>query len=203
MKTQLVLLTLWLSVAIPSVAQIKIDTLYYDKDWKGAESKAFATYYRIIATPDDSNYRKRFRDYYISGELQAEGNYISIDKYDDSKSVFDGECINYGKDGKILEKRTLVDGQLSGEYTKYADDGLLLVHSFYKDGKLDGICTEFSENGVECVQIEYKDGEVVNDCCVISNSEGWCSKITLSTRTPIFESPALSEKEVEYVKGEA
>ncbi len=203
MKRIFVLLTLCLSIAFPSVAQMKIDTLYYDKDWKGVESKAFATYYRIIATSGDSNFGKKFRDYYITGELQAEGSYVTIDRYDDSKSVFDGECVNYSKDGKITEKRTLVDGMLSGEYTKYSDEGLLLVHSFYKEGKLDGICTEFSENGVECVQIEYKDGEVVNDCCVISNSEGWCSKITLSTRTPIFESPALSEKEVEYVKGEA
>ena len=35
-------------MTIPTVAQNQIDTLYYDKDWKGVENKAFATYFRII-----------------------------------------------------------------------------------------------------------------------------------------------------------
>ncbi len=190
------------SVVIPSIGQIKIDTLYYDRDWRGVESKAFATYFRVVAISNNTNFRNRYRDYYITGELQSEGNYFNIDKYDDSQSIFDGECVTYDKSGNLLEKRNFVNGKLSGEYIKYSDEGLLLVHNYYKNGELDGICTEFSSDGTECVQIEYQSGKPLNDYCVISNAEGCCSKITLSTRKPIYEKPSLDEKEVEFINGE-
>lgn len=60
------------------IGQTTLDTLYYDKDWKGCE-KTFATYYRVYALSADNNLKKKFRDYYITGELQSEGEYISID----------------------------------------------------------------------------------------------------------------------------
>ena len=89
MKKALTLLFIGVSMAIPAIGQSEIDTLYYDKDWKGVENKAFATYFRIIPTSTDSNFRKQFRDYYITGELQSEGGFITIDRYDDSKSFMD------------------------------------------------------------------------------------------------------------------
>ncbi len=135
--------------------------------------------------------------------MRAEGIYVTIDKYDDAKSAFDGECITYTKAGKVLEKKNFDEGELTGEYSKYSDDGLLLIHSYYKNGMLDGIYTEFSENGTECVQIEYKNGEPIDDCCVISNAAGMCSKVTISTRKPIYESPSVDEKEIDYIDGKA
>lgn len=84
-------------------SQSKIDTLYYDKDWKGCE-QTFAAYRRVYSIPSDSNLTKRFRDYYITGELRADGEYVSIDKYDDSKSVFNGAFVYYYKSGKVERK---------------------------------------------------------------------------------------------------
>ena len=118
--------------------------MYYDKNWKGVGNKLFASYYRIIPTLADINFRKQFKDYYITGELQAEGEFLTIDKYDDSKSIFDGEI------------------------TIYKKDGLISSHQFFKEGKLHGICTEFSEDGNLCVQIEYSNGEPLYDYYVIS-----------------------------------
>lgn len=88
-------------------AQSNQDTLFYDKNWKGVESKSFASYYRILSGNTDSNFGKRYRDYYITGELQSEGGYISIDKYDDSRSVMDGEWTNYYKSVKKSNKRVI------------------------------------------------------------------------------------------------
>ena len=88
-------------VAISSYAQNDTDTLYYDKEWKGVESKAFASFFRVIPKSGNPNFRKPMRDYYITGELQSEGYYLSVDKYDDRNSVFDGAFTNYYKSGKV------------------------------------------------------------------------------------------------------
>jgi len=192
-----------LFVAIPVVGQIKTDTLYYDKDWKGVESKAFASFYRVVPKSADDGFRKQFRDYYITGELQSEGGYVSIDKYDDSKSVFDGEYVTYFKSGKIEQKGTRVNGVEEGEYVKYDENGLILLHAYLKKGKPDGILTQFSEDGNICVQIEYSNGEPAYDWYMVSNKDGLCSKIRLSDKQPIYENPSLYEKKQEYRNGEA
>ena len=40
------------------IGQTTLDTLYYDKDWKGCE-KTFATYYRVYALSADNNLKKK------------------------------------------------------------------------------------------------------------------------------------------------
>lgn len=177
-----------------------LDTLYYDKDWKGCE-KTFATYYRVYTLPNDNNVKKRFRDFYFTGELQAEGEYISIDRYDDSKSVFDGEYISYYQTGKVKQKSYLKNGKQEGEFIKYSEDGLILLHANYKDNKLHGIYTEFSDDGNVCTQIEYAYGKPLYNYYTISNKEGYCSKVSLSNKQPIYETPFLGEKQTEYRGG--
>lgn len=203
MKKILTLLVVGLSATMPVMGQAEMDTLFYDKEWKGVENKAFATYYRVLSHSNDTNFRKQFRDYYITGELQSEGGYIIIDKYDDSKSVFDGEWVNYYKSGKIEQKGNRIRGKQEGEHTIYKEDGLVLLHAYFRNDKLHGIYTEFSEDGKLCIQVEYKNGEPLYDYYVISNQEGFCSKIRMSDQQPIYESPSLNEKQVEYKNGEA
>jgi len=190
-------------MAIPAIGQSEIDTLYYDKDWKGVENKAFATYFRIIPTSTDSNFRKQFRDYYITGELQSEGGFITIDRYDDSKSIFDGQWTHYYKSGKVEQKGNRINGKQEGEYTKYKEDGLVSIHANFRNDKLHGIYTEFSEDGNLCIKVEYSNGEPLYDYYVVSNKDGFCSKMRLSDNQPIYETPSLNEMEVEYKDGEA
>lgn len=182
-------------------SQSKIDTLYYDKDWKGCE-QTFAAYRRVYSIPSDSNLTKRFRDYYITGELRADGEYVSIDKYDDSKSVFNGAFVYYYKSGKVERKGYTNRGKLDGEYTQYNEDGLISSHIHYKDGKYHGIYTRFTENGL-CIQTEYANGKPLYDYCVISNNDGYCSKVSLYDMQPIYDSPLLDEIRTEYQDGVA
>lgn len=177
MKKLVYMLTLVL-VSTLAFGQKETDTLYYDKDWKGIEGKAFATYYRVIPVSQDSNIRKPLRDYYITGELQAEGYYLTIDKHDDSKSIFEGEQITYFKNGLISSKLN------------------------FNQGKINGLFTSFSEDGNQCFQQEYKDGEPLYDWYIVSDKNGSYSKIRTSDNTPIFESPDPSEMKVEYQNGE-
>ncbi len=197
MREILTLLAFGLSAAMPAMGQEETDTLFYDRNWKGLEYKTFATYYRVVPQSNDSTTHKPYRTYYITGEIQSDGGYITIDKDDDSKSVFDGEWINYYKSGQIEEKGNRIRGKKEGEYTKYDKDGLVLIHAYYSNDKLQGIYTEFSEDGTVCTQIEFNDGEPLYDYYVISNQDGLCSKVSLSDQQPIYECPSLDEREVE------
>lgn len=190
-------------VAIGSYAQSDTDTLYYDKEWKGVESKAFASFFRVIPKSGDPNFRKPMRDYYITGELQSEGYYLSVDKYDDRNSVFDGAFTNYYKSGKVEIKGSRSNGKFQGEWIKYREDGLVEMKINYKDDKPDGVLTQFSEDGKLCYQMEYRNGEPRYNWYMVSDQNGNCSKIRTSDNTPIYESPELSEKKVEYQRGEA
>jgi antitoxin component YwqK of YwqJK toxin-antitoxin module len=182
---------------------LKLDTIYYDKDWKGVSCAAFATFYRVYDANDKSELKKHFRDYYITGELQSEGAYISIDKFDDSKSVFDGEWTNYYKNGKVEQKGYRKRGIEEGEYTAYYENGLVKLHAVMRNGKPNGIMTKFNEQGDMCTQIEMINGEPRYDYYVLSNKDGYSSKIRLSDNTPIYESPSLNEKKVDYIDGAA
>lgn len=184
-------------------AQSKQDSLFYDKNWKGVESKSFASYYRILSGNADSNFGKRFRDYYVTGELQAEGGYISIDKYDDSKSVMDGEWTNYYKSGKIEQKGYRHNGIEEGEYTAYYENGLIKLHCTMKNGKPNGILTQFDEKGDMCSQTEMLDGNPRYDYYILSNKDGFGGKFRISDNTPIWESPSQYEKKTEYKDGAA
>lgn len=185
-----------------SIGQKKLDTLYYDKDWKGVNTKDFATYFRIIEKNSNDNFQKWYKDYYITGEIQAEGYYKAIYRYDDSKSIFDGEYVTYYKSGKVESTGTRVNGLQDGEYTEYKEDGLIVTHAYFRKGMLNGVYTEFTEDDL-CIQIEYKNGKPRYNYCIISNKEGFCSKIDLETKQPIYEAPTLEEKLTEYKDGEA
>ncbi len=181
-------------------AEVQIDTLYYDKDWKSVSHKAFATFYRIYEI-DNSKESKAFRDYYITGELYAEGHYISIDKNDDANSVFDGKCINYYKSGQIEKSRFLIGGVVEGDYTVYYENGLVNLHVPMKNGKMNGIMSQFSEDGYTCTQIEMIDGEPRYDYYVVSNKDGLLSKYRVSDKSQIWESPVVAEKNTCYFDG--
>lgn len=180
---------------------IQLDTIFYDKEWKGLPNSAFATYYRIYETNAELTSPKRFRDFYITGEIYCDGKYISIDKDDDSKSVFDGEWIQYYKSGKIAQKGFRNKGVEEGEYTSYYENGLVKMHTFMKNGKQNGIKTFFNVVGDTCTQIEMLDGNPKYDYYIISNKEGYRCKIHINDHKPIYESPEPDELKEEYYDG--
>lgn len=192
-----------MAVTNPIIGQTEVDTLYYDKEWKVVGNKVFAEYYRVYPVIDDSVSRKPFRDYYITGELQSEGGFITIDRYDDSKSVFDGDWTSYYKSGKIEQQGTRARGKQEGEYIRYAENGLVLLHANMKNNKPHGVYTEFSEDGDLCMQIEFQEGEPLHDYYVLSNKDGLCSKIRFSDKQPVYDIPSLEEIQMDYRNGQA
>lgn len=183
-----------------SYCQEKIDTIYYDKDWKGVSNRAFADFYRIAVYPSNDNYKKQCRDYFISGELQGSGGFVSIDKFDDSKSVWDGECVTYFKNGKMASKMTWQNTKPNGEFCDFTEDGLIKKKGQLVNGDLDGLYTEFLENGAY-VQAEYINGKPKHEYYVMSNQNGQIVKIKYADNQPFWESPSVSERKTQYQDG--
>lgn len=125
-----------------------IDTLYYDKNWKGVESILDAEYVRYINTPKDPQMAKAFRDHYSTGELRAKGHYISINKYDNSKSVFDGEVETYYKSGALLSKMSYKNGVIDGLVLSLSEDGSIKTETNYVNGEPGEYFVAYKDN--EC-----------------------------------------------------
>lgn len=201
MKRILVLTFCAIHISTCLAQSMMLDTLYYDKNWEGVENKAFADFYRIIPKEHNNKSPKRYRDYHLTGELYAEGKFITIDQFDDSKSVFDGENSIFYKSGKIRCKSYLTKGVKDGEYTKYTEEGLITEHLNYKLGKLDGICTVFEDNGNICIQRDYENGKPALPYYIVSNNKGLCSKLDIDNNKPIYENPLAKEIKTEYKEG--
>lgn len=91
----------------------------------------------------------------------------------------------YYKSGKVEAKRNCNRGIEEGEYTTYYENGLVNIHTFMKNDKENGIRTEFNEAGDMCMQIEMFNGEPRYDYYVLSNKDGYSSKIRISDNTPL------------------
>ena len=201
MKKHIVTLFL-LQLIYPVLAQSQdiIDTIYYNQQWEGVSNHALADYYRIAISPADSLYKKQFKDYYITGELQGSGGFIVIDKYNDKLSLFDGECISYYKNGNKESVLNYKNGLLNGEATNYYDDGLIYSHSYYRNNKLEGLYTEFLEDETY-IQLEYRNGLPLHDYYIVSNIYNQRLKLRLSDNTPIWEDATADNLTREYNKG--
>lgn len=200
MKKSLLLLICCLCFSNSLIAQGTIDTLYYSKEWKYAPNKAFADFYRVAYYPSDSLQTKQFRDYYVSGELQSSGSFIKIDSLDDANTIFDGECINYFKNGQPEFVRNYEEGVLNGEFCEYNEEGVIKRKGNYHEGQLSGLYTEFLEDGA-FLQIEYTNNQPVYDYYIIGDYEGNLSKFSLSDNAPIWETPSIEECNNEYEDG--
>lgn len=183
-----------------TLAQDRIDTLYYTKEWKYAPNKTFADFYRVAYYPADSLQTKQYRDYYMSGELQSSGSFIKIDSLDDANTIFDGECINYFKNGKTESVRNYRQGLLNGDFCVYKENGLIKQTGKYCNGELAGLYTEFLDNGAH-VQIEYVNGNPIHDYYVVGDSSGNLTKFNIANNTPVWESPLVSERNTDYQDG--
>lgn len=171
----------------------KIDTVYYDKDGVGIPTPAFASYYRVYSPKTLIGNKMRYRDFYLNGVLKSEGEYISIDTENDENTVFNGECTSYYESGKIKERKNLSNGILNGEYTSYYESGLVELHTFFDYGKKHGIDTYFDINTQKCYQKVMKNNEAIYDYCIISDENGYVSKVKLSNQVVLWDNPKSSD----------
>lgn len=189
------------SVVMPE-PQDRLDTIYYNKNWKVCRNKAFANYYRLALYPVDTTMSKEFRTYYMSGELQGEGAFVTLDKEDDAKSVFSGSITTYYKNGKPEELKTYKDGKLDNEYTSFYANGFVREHFFLNNGMKEGVMAAFTEDGRACTLTLYHD-DAPEGFYVVVDADGNYSKYSLTDKQPILETPSPDEMRTEYKNGVA
>lgn len=180
----------------------RIDTIYYDRNWKVINSRTFASYCRFALYPIDSLLPRYFKTYYSSGELQGEGTFISLDERDDSQSLLEGEIVSYFKNGKIQERVFYSSGLQNGEHTAYYENGNIKEHCTLTDGKKNGILSSFTEDGKVCRLTVYKE-DTPADFYVITDMDGNYSKYDTETNQVMFETPKTEEVQTEYKNGVA
>ena len=137
-----------LKPAEPEPPKDRTDTLYYDRSWRVISNKTFATYYRYVLYPVDSLAPKYFKTFYLDGQLQGEGTFITMGERSDKESVFDGEVVYYYKGGAVKQRLTYAEGKPNGERTDYYENGNIHEHITLKDGMRTGIFASFSEDGI-------------------------------------------------------
>lgn len=182
--------------------QDRIDTIYYDRNWRVISNKTFASYYRFALYPIDSLSQRCFKTYYISGELQGEGNFISLDERNDTQSLFDGEILSYFKNGKLHERLFYSSGIQNGRHLIFYENGNIKEHCILSNGKKNGILSSFTEDGKVCRLTIYKE-DVPANFYVVTDMDGNYSKYDIQTNKAIFETPNIDEIQTEYKNGVA
>ena len=127
------------------------DTIFYAENMSNVASSAQASYYRLLMTTGTGlNKKDVFKDYYMNGNLRAEGGYSFIDLGNDRNTIFNGVVTTYYKNGKEKWHGKYVNGKREGYFTlQLREGGVALVqfkncksvHDFftvtYKDGKME------------------------------------------------------------------
>ena len=132
------------------------DTIFYAENMSNVASSAQASYYRLLMTTGTGlNKKDVFKDYYMNGNLRAEGGYSFIDLGNDRNTIFNGVVTTDYKNGK--EK----------------------WHGKYVNGKREGYFTlQLREGGVAVVQ--FKNGKSVHDFFTVTYKDGKMEKKPLS-----------------------
>ena len=127
------------------------DTIFYAENMSNVASSAQASYYRLLMTTGTGlNKKDVFKDYYMNGNLRAEGGYSFVDLGNDRNTIFNGEVTTYYKNGKEKWHGKYVNGKREGYFTLQLRQGGVAVvqfkngksvHDFftvtYKDGKME------------------------------------------------------------------
>lgn len=182
MKQRLLILTIGLFISLLSYGQQQ-EKIFYDSEWKVCKQSK-ADYYRLISLDENGKPVGKVKDYYISGELQWEGYFSYVDKYDNSKDINEGLCIWYYQNGNKSRESTMSNNKENGLTTYWYEDGTLARKMNFENGELiDKFFTECDEFGT-CQKIFYENFYTNN------NSNNW----SLVTSEKEYESKIIAEK---------
>lgn len=164
----------------------RIDTLYYNADWKGVESFNECTYIRIIKIDSKGQIINPVEDYFDTWDKAGIGEAISINSQDDSKSVWGGVVevfslsgeTTFKKDYRAIKKTIYREGkeifyyahnniivtlqlELEKNYGKYYVAYLKIIN--YNNSQFDFDPTD--------VKVFFKEDDYVKDGVILSHEE--------------------------------
>ena len=178
MKQKLIILVIGLFFSLMSFGQ---DKIYYDSEWKGC-SKNTAEFYRICTFDNGGKPIGEIRDYFITGELQGTAEKaLSINKYDDSKSIYIGLTIGYYKNGS-KQFENIYNSKGDPISTKsYFENGNKASEVGYSMGELDGAWIDYYESGKIRRKYLFSNGELVGKFFTECDEFGACQKVFYET----------------------
>lgn len=102
---------------------------------------------------DEKGYQQgKWKEYYVSGELKAEGEYIDGRR--------NGDWVFYHQNGKVEQKGKFLKGaKPSGKWLWFYESGNLLREETFLNGMEEGTMTEYNDSGRVITQGAYVDGE--------------------------------------------
>ena len=201
MRKQIILVILTALFANFSAAQNLNDKIYFDEDWNVITDATKAAFYRLYDANDKSEGRKPYKDFYISGKLQGEGNFVwrngEMEEDGEQKSYYpggqieskwyqkgdeiDGERVTYYENGNIKEHEFYVNGIPEGSHKEYDSTGDLHRVYNYKNGLLDGKqiqylsgkidLEDYFDNGLMQKEIRYSDGKIRRIFTLVSRQD--------------------------------
>jgi len=127
------------------------DTIYFDQNWNQS-SRAEASYFRIVSI-DTSRILFMVRDYYLSGQLQMEGAFRSI-----NPDMRIGEFSYWYQSGARHIKCNFKNGLPDGQYEEWHENGTMKTEKSFIAGRLDGVEKTWNDKGILTKSIRYKNG---------------------------------------------
>jgi S1-C subfamily serine protease/antitoxin component YwqK of YwqJK toxin-antitoxin module len=197
--------TLLFFLFITQMSLSQEEKIYYDSDWKVC-NKSKAEYYRLITFDENKKPKGKVKDFYITGELQWEGYFSSVDKNDNSKDINEGECIWYYKNGNKSRQSYMENNLENGLTTYWYESGNKLREVDYDNGKLDGNLIVFHESGEIYRKFKYRNDKLESKFFIECDEFGKCQKIfhesfysnsnnwSLVTNSKDYESEIIEEK---------
>ncbi|MBK9716844.1 MAG: energy transducer TonB [Saprospiraceae bacterium] len=96
-------------------SQNKMDTIFMDENWEKTD-RLNSSYFRILSKKSNGLYH--YKDYWITGELQMEGNLSEL--FPETK---EGKFIWYNKEGGISQLINYKNNKVIGSIKKYNIEG--------------------------------------------------------------------------------
>lgn len=116
-------------------AKVVADTIYYAANQQSVSNASQASYYRLLKTQGSGLAKEDvFQDFYMNGNLRAEGGYNFIDLSNDKNTVLNGEVTTFYSNGKEKLHGNYVNGKRNGYFTLQLRDGGVAVVA-YQNGK--------------------------------------------------------------------
>ena len=169
-RTKAIIVYLSLSMPIILVAQQKLDTIFYNQNWKVTKVKDSITFYRLITK---INGKFNVKDYYLSKTLQMTDTYSSIEKdirdgyfkyYDEFGKISSEGSFKknwrYGvwkdyKKNKLWTETNYVNDTIHGNFVVYYPNGMIKRNEVYRKGKFKiGLC--YSQDGNDTAYFPFK-----------------------------------------------
>ena len=89
---------------------------------------------------------------------------------------------------------------MEGEYRQYDENGTLKTRALYAGGELSGTYKTYNEDG-SCRMVEYRAGLPVHDYYLLADGSGNTLKFRIADDMPVWESPVITERSVDYRDG--